>query len=99
MLYSYSWANLSAVATHHNAFLFWMSSSMACLKAFGWNLIAIFVFWGSTEGMELGLVDHLLKLLLPLGDTLEMSPTFQLKKIVVTGVNGTSDRVLIGSNN
>ena len=58
------------------------------------NFEAVFEARGSVEGAELGLVDHLGKLLLPASNRLELLPARQVEEVVVPGIEGTGHRVI-----
>ncbi len=62
------------------------------------NFETILVSWGHVERLKLGLVDHTGKLFLSPGDAFELFPTGQVEDVVLSGIDGTGDRI-IGSNN
>jgi hypothetical protein len=55
---------------------------------------SILVFWGQTEGPELGLVGHAKHVLLASGNGFEALPTSYIQQVVVLGIDGTCDRVI-----
>ena len=48
--------------------------------------------------MQLGLVDHAGELLFPFDNAFELFPPRYIKKVIVLGIDGTSNRIISGND-
>ena len=62
------------------------------------SLKTIHVLGHCAMGAELHLINHTLEVFLVLDNSLETFPAIELKEIIISGVNGTSDGVVCSND-
>jgi hypothetical protein len=67
------------------------------IKVLG-HFITIFVMGGSAEGLKLGLINLPEEMFLMLSKAFELFPTRFIKEIMVTGIDATGDRIILGND-